>query len=157
MREPPAREVSDLQTFSVVHGSVSRRGLIRGLVALFASAGCARSAAGRKPAAPAPVVRISRGSFAPDQYEAVASRLDAARTSLIPAIRRLTGCLHYLAAIDRESNSMVNVSVWRSKADAMQMQTLGPMLALAEQFTREGVSFERPIINYETLWTLDDA
>lgn len=52
---------------------------------------------------------------------------------------------------------MVNVSVWRSKADAMQMQTLGPMLALAEQFTREGVSFERPIINYETLWTLDDA
>jgi hypothetical protein len=34
------------------------------------------------------------------------------------------------------------------------MRTLGPMLALAEEFTREGVRFERPIINYETLWTV---
>ncbi len=50
---------------------------------------------------------------------------------------------------------MVNVSVWRSVADAQQMQTLGPMLALAEEFTREGVRFERPIINYETLWVVD--
>lgn len=50
---------------------------------------------------------------------------------------------------------MVNVSVWRSVADAKQMQTLGPMLALAEDFTRDGVLFEHPIINYETLWTID--
>ena len=76
------------------------------------------------------------------------------RNSLIPAIRQLSGCLHYFAAIDRASSSMVNVSVWRSLADAQQMQTLGPMLALAEDFSREGVRFERPVINYETLWTL---
>jgi quinol monooxygenase YgiN len=102
-----------------------------------------------------PVVRISRGSFAPQKYETIKARLDAAQSTLVPAIRQLAGCLHYFAAIDRESSSMVNVSVWRSLADAQQMQTLAPMLALAEEFTREGVRFERPISNYETLWAVD--
>ncbi len=101
-----------------------------------------------------PIVRVSRGSFAPEKYEIVKARLDAAQKSLVPAIRELAGCLHYFAAIDRESSSMVNVSVWQSLADAQQMQTLGPMLALAEDFAREGVRFERPIINYETLWAV---
>jgi hypothetical protein len=101
------------------------------------------------------IVRISRGSFPPEKYETIRIRLDAAQNSLVPAIRLLTGCLHYFAAIDRDSSSMVNVSVWRSLADAQQMQTLGPMLVLAEEFTREGVRFERPIINYETLWQID--
>jgi hypothetical protein len=26
------------------------------------------------------------------------------------------------------------------------------MQALAEEFTREGVRFERPVVDYETLW-----
>ncbi len=102
-----------------------------------------------------PIVRISRGSFAPEKYETIKTRLDAAQKSLVPAIRRLAGCLHYFAAIDRESSTMVNVSVWRSLADAQQMQTLGPMQALAEDFTQQGVRFERPIVNYETLWAVD--
>lgn len=101
------------------------------------------------------IVRISRGSFPSDQYETVRTRLDAAQKTLVPAIRQLAGCLHYFVAIDRDSNSMVNVSVWRSSADAQQMQTLAPMLALADEFTREGVRFERPITNYETLWQID--
>jgi hypothetical protein len=101
------------------------------------------------------IVRISRGSFSPEKYETIRTRLDAAQTSLVPAIRLLSGCLHYFAAIDRESGTMVNVSVWRSLADAQQMQTLAPMLALAEEFTREGVRFERPIVNYEGLWQID--
>jgi hypothetical protein len=101
------------------------------------------------------IVRISRGSFSPEQYESIKTRLEASQTLLVPAIRQLNGCLHYFAAIDRESSSMVNVSVWRSWADAQQMQTLAPMRALAEEFTREGVRFDRPIINYETLWQID--
>ena len=88
------------------------------------------------------IVRISRGSFASEQYETVRTRLDAAQKTLVPAIRGLAGCLHYFVAIDRDSSSMVNVSVWRSLADAQQMQTLAPMLALAEEFTREGVRFD---------------
>ena len=118
------------------------------------SAGMAPDARGQKTVSSMPIVRISRGSFAPEKYETIKSRLDAAQKSLLPAIRGLAGCLHYFAAIDRESSSMVNVSVWRSLVDAQQMQTLGPMLALAEEFTREGVQFERPIINYQTLWAV---
>ena len=134
--------------------SIGRRRVVQGLLAMLVSAGCAPGARARQATASARVVRISRGSFAPEQYEAVKRRLDAAQTSLIPAIRQLDGCVHYFAAIDRESSSMVNVSVWRSLADAQQMQTLAPMLALAQEFTREGVQFERPIVNYETLWKI---
>jgi quinol monooxygenase YgiN len=130
---------------------ISRRRAMQGLLAAVASAACAPGdRAGDAPASG--VVRISRASFPADKYEEVKRRLDAAQETLIPAIRQLAGCIHYVAAIDRESSSMVNVSVWRSLADAEQMQTLAPMLALAEKFTRAGVVFERPIVNYETLW-----
>ena len=137
--------------------SFGRRRALQGLLAALFSAGLARVARGQPTADPKPVVRISRGSFPPEKYQAIKSRLDASQTTLVPAIRRLSGCLHYFAAIDRDSSSMVNVSIWRSLADAQQMQTLAPMLALAETFTREGVRFERPVINYETLWEIDPS
>lgn len=107
-----------------------------------------------EPNVPSSIVRISRASFPPEQYETIKARLDEAQESLVPAIRELTGCLHYFAAIDRESSTMINVSVWRSLADANQMQTFEPMLALAEEFRREAVQFERPIINYESIWEI---
>ena len=132
-----------------------RRRLLQGLLAVFFSALFAPIARAEKAAVRRPIVRISRGSFAPESYDQVRQQLDAAQESLIPAIRQLAGCLHYFAAIDRESSSMVNVSVWRSLADAQQMQTLAPMLALADAFTREGVRFERPVINYETVWEIE--
>jgi hypothetical protein len=129
--------------------------VVQGLLALLFSSTFAPASGAEKAAVALPVVRISRGSFPPEKYQAIRARLDTAQTSLIPAIRQLSGCLHYFAGIDRESSSMVNVSVWRSLADAQQMQTLAPMRALAEDFAREGVRFERPIINYETLWAVD--
>ena len=132
--------------------SIARRRVIQGLFAMLVSAGCSPNARAEPTAVPMRIVRISRGSFPPEKYEDVKLRLAASQKSLVPAIRQLARCLHYFAAIDRESSSMVNVSVWRSLADAQQMQTLAPMLALAEEFTREGVRFERPVINYETLW-----
>jgi hypothetical protein len=98
-----------------------------------------------------PVVRISRGSFPPEKYEKVKSRLDTSQESLIQAIRKLNGLLHYYVGIDHVSNTMVNVSVWKSLADAKQMDTLTPMLTLASEFTQLGVSFERPIINYDAI------
>jgi quinol monooxygenase YgiN len=129
--------------------AISRRGAMQGLFAVLASAACAPGGE----ATAAGVVRISRATFAPASYEDVKRRLDAAQAALVPAIRELSGCLYYAAAIDPDG-SMVNVSVWRSLADAQQMQTLAPMLALAEEFTRAGVVFERPIVNYETLWEI---
>jgi hypothetical protein len=50
---------------------------------------------------------------------------------------------------------MHNVSVWESVTDANQMATFAPMLELAAEFNALGVRFERPILNFETLWQLD--
>ena len=101
-----------------------------------------------------PVVRISRGSFKPEDYERIKARLDESQQALVPAIGKLSGCMHYWAGIDRTTNTMVNVSVWKSLADAEQMDTLAPMLALAGGFVKLGVVFERPIANYEILWQI---
>lgn len=100
------------------------------------------------------IVRISRGTFAAQDYEKIRNRLDESQRSLAPAIRGLTGCVHYWAAIDRPSNAMVNVSVWRSLVDAAQMDTLAPMRALASEFVSLGVHFELPIANHEVLWDI---
>lgn len=101
-----------------------------------------------------PIVRISRGSFAPERFESVKARLDASQKSLVPAIRGLHGCLHYWAGIDASSNTMVNVSVWKSMEDAKQMENLQPMKELAGEFIQLGVTFERPVLNYQTLWQM---
>jgi hypothetical protein len=101
-----------------------------------------------------PILRLSRGSFKPEDYEKIKERLDVSQKTLVPGIRRLNGCMHYWAGIDRMTNTMVNVSEWKSLADAKQMETLAPMLALAGEFVKLGVVFERPIANYETLWQI---
>ena len=98
------------------------------------------------------VIRISKGAFAAERYADVRRRLDDAQQTLVPAIRVLHGCVHYWAAIDDVSNTMINVSVWETLADAKQMDSLAPMLALAGEFIALGVTFERPITNSETLW-----
>lgn len=99
-------------------------------------------------------VRISRGAFNADDYDRIAKLLDESRLTLVPAIRQLEGCLHFWAGIDRSTNTMVNVSVWRSLNDARNMETLAEMKLLAEEFSGMGVRFERPINNYQVLWEI---
>ncbi len=101
-----------------------------------------------------PIVRISRGSFGPASLAEVEARLRDSKRTLVPAIRGLRGCLHFYAGLDAASRTMVNVSVWASLEDAKQMDALAPMLALAEEFSRLGVRFERPILNYAVLWEI---
>lgn len=100
------------------------------------------------------VVRLSKGRFDPDRYAIVRQRLDESKRTLVPAIRALRGCLHFWAGVDPASNTLVNVSVWTSIDAARQMETLAAMRALADEFTQLGVTFERPIANYETLWEI---
>jgi hypothetical protein len=143
-----------VDSYAITSSSLSRRRVVQGLFAVLLSPGFAPTAFAQANAEAVPIVRISRGSFPPEEYDSIKTLLDSSQTSLVPAIRQLSGCLHYFVAIDRESSTLINVSVWRSLADAKQMETLGPMIALAERFTREGVRFERPILNYETLWSI---
>jgi hypothetical protein len=100
------------------------------------------------------VIRISRASFSKDSYADVRARLDESRAALEPAIRALRGCLHYYAAIDQVSNTMVHVSMWETREDAKQLDRLTPMLVLAGDFVSLGVSFEAPITNSDVLWEL---
>jgi len=100
------------------------------------------------------IVRISRGSFEPSSAQVIAERLRRSADTLIPAVRRLDGLLAYHAGIDSAAGTMVNVSTWRDLDAARQMDGLAEMQALAKEFLALGVQFERPIINYETLWSI---
>ena len=101
-----------------------------------------------------PIVRISLGRFEADKHDTVRGLLDDSQKTLVPAIRALKGNRAFYAAIDRENNAMANVSVWDTRKDAEQMDSLQAMLDLAKIFVDAGVHFERPITNHETLWTM---
>ncbi len=100
------------------------------------------------------IVRISKGRYRPELHARVTARLGESAATLVPAIGALPGCLGYYAGTDEASCTMVNVSVWDTLEHAQAMATLAEMAALAAEFVALGVEFERPIVNYPTLWHL---
>jgi hypothetical protein len=100
-----------------------------------------------------PIVRISRGHFSSEQYDAVRRFTEAAAESLIPAIKQLRGLIYYHAGVDPVTNTVVNVSIWTDLDAAKQMETLAPMLALRPLAEQAGTQFD-PFANYEPLWTI---
>ncbi|MGC1412861.1 MAG: hypothetical protein WA864_28430 [Acetobacteraceae bacterium] len=102
-----------------------------------------------------PVIRISIGKFDPDRAAVVEAKLMESRARLESGVRGMRGNLAYYAGVDRINYAMHNVSIWKSVDDANQMATFAPMLQLAVEFTALGVRFERPILNFETLWQFD--
>ena len=105
----------------------------------------------------APIVRISLGYFDADKANEVEKKLAETRARLEPGVRGMHGNLGYFAGIDRVNHAMHNVSVWESVADAEQMASFKPMLDLAHEFAALGVRFQRPILNFSTLWSFDDG
>jgi hypothetical protein len=103
----------------------------------------------------APVIRVSIGRFDAENADAVETRLVASKAGLESGIRAMKGNLGFFAGIDRVNHAMHNVSMWESVADANQMATFAPMLALAVEFTGLGVRFQQPILNFDTLWQID--
>jgi quinol monooxygenase YgiN len=101
------------------------------------------------------IVRISKGSYPKDKHAEFTARMAEAGTTLVPAIKKLPGCLSYYAATDEDSSTLVNVSVWDTLEHAQTMATLPEMTALAKEFIALGAEFERPIINYPALWNLE--
>jgi len=100
------------------------------------------------------IVRISNGSFPPEQTEKIESRVNNEfKNSLIPAIKRLKGNIGFYVGIDREKCAMTNVSLWQTMQDAKQMDTLKEMLESRGPFEALGVKFEK-ITNHEVLWKL---
>jgi hypothetical protein len=103
-----------------------------------------------------PVVRISKGRFAPEKYGEVKRLMTESATSLVPAIQALPGLLYYHAGVDAMTNTVVNVSIWESEQAAKQMNTLAPMLVQRPILEGAGVEFDK-IANYEPLWKIEGS
>jgi len=99
------------------------------------------------------IVRISTGHFDAARYEEVRKLLTEGGDRLIPAIKKLPGCLHYYAAVNKEAGKIVNVSVWDTLEHAQQMGSLQEMRAEGLKMTALNVRFD-PIVNHETTWTI---
>ena len=99
------------------------------------------------------VVRISRGRFRPEQFEAVEEALASGAESLVAAVRALPGLLHYYAGVDRVTSGVVNVSFWKDLASAKQMDGLRAMQVQREIFLGLGVEFDQ-IANFTRVWEL---
>ena len=99
-----------------------------------------------------PAIRVSIMHCQPDKFDIFRQLMTDSLPVLEPGIRAMRGLVHYYAGADQAVNSLTNVSVWRTLVDAQQMDTFQPMLDLGKKFVAEGATFERPIMNYASLW-----
>jgi len=101
-----------------------------------------------------PTVRVSILRCAPERFADLRQMMVEADRVLRPGIEAMAGLLAYYAGADEATSSLSNVSVWTSLEAAKQMDTFQPMLDLGKAFAAKGATFDRPIMNYATLWQL---
>jgi hypothetical protein len=101
-----------------------------------------------------PIVRVSILRCAPDKFAEMRQMMADAEKVLRPGIESMRGLLAYYGGAEEATSSLTNVSVWIDLAAAKQMDTFQPMLDLGKEFSAKGATFERPIMNYATLWQL---
>ena len=99
-------------------------------------------------------VRVSVIRCHPRQFAELRKMMAEAIAILEPGICRMRGLIHFYAGEDEAVNSLTNVSVWRTLEDAKQLDTFQPMLDLGKVFVSKGATFERPIMNYASLWEI---
>ena len=101
-----------------------------------------------------PVVRVSILRCPPERFAELRQMLVEADPVLRPGIEAMPGLLAFYVGADEATSSLSNVSLWTSLEAARQLDTFQPMLELGKPFTERGATFERPIMNYTTLWQL---
>jgi hypothetical protein len=101
-----------------------------------------------------PVVRVSIIRCAPEKFTEIQQMMIEADSVLRPGIEAMPGLINFYAGADEATSSLTNVSIWKTLDDAKQLDTFQPMLDLGKAFTQKGATFERPIMNYLTLWQL---
>ena len=99
-----------------------------------------------------PVVRVSILRCPPERYAELLKMMKEDEAVLRPGIEAMPGLITYFSGADEATNSFTNVSVWTSLEGAKQLETYQPMLDLAKPYMAKGAVFERPIMNYTTLW-----
>jgi hypothetical protein len=97
------------------------------------------------------VVRVSRASFDPSRFAEVDAASKKTSAYIIPAIRRLSGLIHFYAGVSPKG-SVVQVSVWDSDEHAAQLDRLKEMVVDGRRdMEAVGVTFT-PIFNYPIDW-----
>ena len=104
-----------------------------------------------------PIVRVSIIRCAPDRFVEIRQMMIEAERVLRPGIESMRRLLAFYGGADEMTSSLTNVSVWVDLDAARQLDRFQPMLDLGKQFVDKGATFERPIMNYMTLWQLQPA
>jgi hypothetical protein len=102
-------------------------------------------------------MRVSIIRCAPPLFAELCGMMAAADPILRPGIEALPGLLAFYAGADEATSSLTNVSMWTDLASAKQLDSFQPMLDLGKVFAAKGATFERPIMNYATLWQLSPS
>lgn len=103
------------------------------------------------------VVRVSILRCEPSRFAELKRMMSEAESILAPGIRAMRGCRAYVVGADATTSSLSNVSIWDTLDDARQMERFQPMLDLGKRFLDAGATFERPIMNYATIWHIGNA
>ncbi len=101
------------------------------------------------------VVRVSRASFDPSRFAEVDAASKKTAMYIIPAIRRLSGLLHFYAGVSPKG-SIVQVSVWDTDEHAAQLDRLKEMVVDGRRdMEAVGATFT-PIFNHpiDSTWTV---
>jgi hypothetical protein len=104
-----------------------------------------------------PIVRVSIIRCPPDKFAEMRQMMIEVEKELRPGIESMRGLLAFYAGADEATSSLTNVSVWADLAAAKQLDHFQPMLDSGKEFVAKGATFERPIMNYATLWQLEPA
>ena len=102
-----------------------------------------------------PVVRVSILRCEAERFAEIRQTMVDADPVLRPGVAAMPGLLAFYAGADEATSSLTNVSIWTSLDAAKQLDTFQPMLDLGKAFVAKGVTFERPVMNYATLWQLE--
>ncbi len=98
------------------------------------------------------VVRVSIFRSSKENFPRLAAMMREADAVLCAGIEALPGLVAFHVGEDPDGLALSNVSVWESLEHAKQMDRFAPMLELAKTFLAAGATFERPILNFATLW-----
>ncbi len=101
-----------------------------------------------------PIVRVSILRCPPDKFAEMRQMMTDAKEALRPGIEPMRGLLAFYTGADEATSSLAQVSVWTDVAAARQLDTFQPMLDAGKEVVAKGATFERPIMNYATLWQL---
>jgi len=100
------------------------------------------------------VVRVSILRCDAAKFPLLQKMMVDSEAALRPGIEAMPGLLALYTGADEATLSLAQTSVWDTLEHAKQLDTFQPMLDLGRQFVAEGARFERPIMNYVTLWRI---